>query len=73
MVSTDLINQAVRLAAGIVSLLYHLLSCVVCSEAPKVGEKRIYMFTDAGSDFNDNQLDDICGGIRNSDIHITIV
>ena len=69
----DLINQAVRSAAGIVSLLHHLLSCVVCSEAAKVGEKRIYLFTDTGSDFNEDQLDHICDAVRNSDIHLTIV
>ena len=43
------------------------------SEAAKVGEKRIYLFTDAGCDFNDNQLDHICVGVKNSDIHVTIV
>ena len=43
------------------------------SEAPKVGEKRIYVFTDAGCDFNDNELDKICDGVRNIGIHLTIV
>ena len=43
------------------------------SEAVKVGEKRIYLFTDGGSNFNEDQLDQICEGVRNLDIHLMIV
>lgn len=69
-VSMELINQAIRsVAVGMIEWSRHML----CSEAAKVGEKRIYLFTDAGSDFNDNQLDQICEGVRNLDIHLTIV
>lgn len=54
---------------------FPLFKCcgVLCSEATKVGEKRIYLFTDGGSNFNDNQLDQICEGVRNLDVHLTIV
>ena len=43
------------------------------SEAVKVGEKRIYLFTDGGSNFNESELDQICDGVRSLDIHLTIV
>ncbi|XP_065898118.1 X-ray repair cross-complementing protein 5-like [Dysidea avara] len=43
------------------------------NNAPKVGEKRIYLFTNAESDFNPDQLDQICDGVNSMDIHLTIV
>ena len=53
--------------------MHHLLLCFACSEAIKIGEKRIYLFTDGGSNFNENQLDQICEAVRTLDIHLTIV
>jgi len=46
---------------------------ILYSDATKVGEKRIYLFTDAESDFNTDQLDQICDGVKTMDIHLTIV
>jgi len=46
---------------------------ILYSDAAKVGEKRVYLFTDAESEFNSDQLDQICDGVKSMDIHLTIV
>ena len=50
-----------------------ILMMILYSDAAKVGEKRVYLFTDAESEFNSDQLDQICDGVKSMDIHLTIV
>ena len=41
--------------------------------AKKVGEKKIYLLTDAGSEYSDSGLDQICGGLKEKEIELIIV
>lgn len=35
--------------------------------------RRIMMFTDAASEFNDDQLEEIIGGLKASDIYVNVM
>ena len=46
---------------------------MLCSGVKKVGEKMIYLLTDAGSEFSDDQVDQICTGLRINDIDLIVM
>ena len=47
--------------------------CAPYSGVKKVGEKIIYLLTDAGSEFSDDQVNEICTGLRDKDIELIIM
>lgn len=44
-----------------------------CSDVKRVGEKKIYLMTDAGSEYSDAQLDQICVGLKNHNVELIVV
>ena len=51
------------------NLKYHL----DCSGIKRVGEKKIYVMTDAGSEYSDDQLDQICVGLKAQNVELIVV
>ncbi len=47
----------------------------VCSRrnAKRVGDKKIYLLTDAGSEYSDDGLEQICAGLREKNIELIVV
>ena len=41
--------------------------------AKRVGEKKIYLITDAGSEYSDDKLDQICAGLKHNNIELVVV
>lgn len=39
----------------------------------KIGDRKIYLFTDGSSDCSDDQLDDIMAGLKSHDIELIIM
>lgn len=39
----------------------------------RVGEKKIYLMTDAGSEYSDAQLDQICLGLKAQSVELIVV
>ncbi len=50
-----------------------------CQVAPlnrdikRVGDKKIYLMTDAGSEYSDDQLDRICAGLQAQSVELIVV
>lgn len=61
----------------VISKLVEMSVLVVstCSDLnlKRVGEKKIYLMTDAGSEYSDDQLVQICQGLKNNDIELIVV
>ena len=53
------------------NLKYHLV--LDCSGIKRVGEKKIYVMTDAGSEYSDDQLDQICVGLKAQNVELIVV
>ena len=45
----------------------------VVATAKRVGEKKIYLVTDAGSEYTDNGLGEIAAGLREKGIQLIVV
>ena len=43
------------------------------ASAKRVGEKKIYLITDAGSEYSDDGLEKIAAGLRDKDIQLIVV
>jgi len=41
--------------------------------ARRVGDKKIYLLTDAGSEYSDDGLDQICAGLKEKNIELVVV
>lgn len=39
----------------------------------RIGQKKIYLLTDAGSDYSDDKLAEICSGFRDNGIELAIM
>lgn len=64
-------------------VIHVLLICIdkvmygvgVCffSGVKKVGEKKIYLLTDVGSEYSDDQIDQICTGLRTNGVDLIVM
>ena len=45
----------------------------VCRNVKKVGDKKLYLLTNAGSEYNDNELQQICAGLSKEKIELIVV
>ena len=43
------------------------------ASAKRVGEKKIYLITDAGSEYSDDGLEKIAAGLQDKDIQLIVV
>ena len=41
--------------------------------ARRVGDKKIYLLTDAGSEYSDDGLEQICAGLKEKNIELVVV
>lgn len=39
----------------------------------RVGEKKIYLMTDAGSEYSDDQLEQICAGLKAQNVDLIVM
>ena len=47
---------------------------VLCNrDVKRVGEKRIYLLTDAGSEYSDDQLEQICTGLKAQGVELIVM
>ena len=49
------------------------LMYVLCRNASRVGDKKVYLITDAASQYSDDGLDKICEGLKTSQIDLIVV
>lgn len=42
-------------------------------DVKRVGDKKIYLMTDAGSEYSDSQLDQICHGLKTHSVELIVV
>ncbi len=49
------------------------LEIFIFRDLKRVGEKKIYLMTDAGSEYTDDQLDQICCGLKAEDIELIVM
>ena len=45
----------------------------LCRDVKRVGDKKIYLMTDAGSAYSDDQLDQICNGLKAQSVELIVV
>ncbi len=50
-----------------------LLISFIHRSLKKVGEKKIYLLTDAGSEYSDDGLETICAGLEKEGIELIVV
>ena len=43
------------------------------SNVKRVGEKKIYLLTDGGSEYSDDGLDQICAGLQKENVELIVV
>ena len=53
--------------------MFFVLFVCLSREITKVGEKKIYLFTNAGSGYSDDGVDQICGGLTKEGIQLIVV
>ena len=58
---------------AVVDALVVALDCLISGGQGKKGNKKIYMFTDAGSPVNDSSLDEIIAGMKAHDIDLRVM
>lgn len=44
-----------------------------CRSVKRVGDRKIYLMTDAGSEYSDDQLDQICTGLKGQSVELIVV
>ncbi len=55
------------------SFFVHVLVSLIHRSLKKVGEKKIYLLTDAGSEYSDDGLESICAGLEKEGIELVVV
>ena len=66
------IAHLVEILACLLCLFVCLFACL-SREIAKVGEKKIYLFTNAGSRYSDDGVDQICSGLVKEGIQLIVV
>ena len=49
------------------------VAVVMFRDVKKVGEKKIYLLTDVGSAYSDDQMESICDSMREKDIELVVM